>query len=98
TCSAILSLHDALPIFPEDRGERVAVGCPGGPVRLLPPGADLLDPSGLGEHGGELVVDVDDVVLGAAALDVAHHLGVLLVGAAGRSEEHTSELQSRASL
>src|SRR5690606_18497577 len=67
-----------LPERPFQQGGAVRVR---EPVGLCPARADLFDPPGLGEHGDELVVNVDDVVLGAAALGVADHLRVLLIGA-----------------
>src|SRR5690606_41420059 len=93
-----LSLHDALPIFAADgEAERVDAGGVDG--------VDLAEPGDLAGYGvaGQLVDEPAEggVLLGRPADHGEGPDGVLAVvdaADAQRSEEHTSELQSRENL
>src|SRR5690606_39488296 len=88
-----LSLHDALPIFAHLR--RDLVGQPEGAAGQRPILAEhrrLVDERGAERHGGAVVEDA-----GAEALFL-EVVGQILQPLISRSEEHTSELQSRANL
>src|SRR5206468_11862971 len=88
-CVNTLSLHDALPIWPQGRQRR-----PGRlPVVLLQEAAVR----GRGRHGAELRRgDRQEGAPAALARNEREHLGP--PPRLWRSEEHTSELQSRSDL
>src|SRR5690606_41682888 len=92
-----LSLHDALPIFEEDAAEAVDVGAPVDVAALAP----LLrrHVRRRAEQAPRLRVGGDAVVeeLGEAEVDELDELAVEHARD-HRSEEHTSELQSRENL
>src|SRR5206468_11053813 len=78
-----LSLHDALPIFFTAGFDPVAVG-------LV---------ASLNQPGGNITgVGILDVELGPKRLELLHELVPTATMIAVRSEEHTSELQSRSDL
>src|SRR5690606_40847679 len=87
-----LSLHDALPILRE-HGHRLRDGLHHVPRRLERPVADLA--VGRRQQG---LVAAALVRRQAAAPAVRLHLAARYAAAAARSEEHTSELQSRENL
>src|SRR5207253_8628772 len=86
-----LSLHDALPIYRHGRRHSVRRRCAVSGAGAGRRGADRVSPAVIGTVG---VLALFAMLL----LRVPVWIALTLVGFFGRSEEHTSELQSRGHL
>src|SRR5690606_41832827 len=85
-----LSLHDALPIW----SHQASATAQGAPIGAHAVGVDPLGDRRARGHGS----DAGEAVAHGQDLCLVELLGVLVEGLGDRSEEHTSELQSRENL